>query len=234
MTIGDQWQVSVATHGAEAQPVVVIDAFVPDPHGLREDASFLSFSRIGDHYPGVRALVPEAVLRPIVAALAPIGREVFALSDLSVVDSFYSVVTTPPDALAPIQRLPHFDEVPPTRLALLHYLAEDERTDEEIGGTAFFRQRSTGYESVDAARLPAYRAALAGDLATHGMPDAGYIGADSPLFERVARHTGRFNRAILYRSNTLHCADIPPGMALSADPLDGRLTVNTFLDAVPV
>ncbi|WP_019516415.1 DUF6445 family protein [Sphingomonas sp. Mn802worker] len=229
----DCWQLQVMNHGSENQPVVVIDAFVSDPHGLREDASFLSFSQIGEHYPGIRAVVPEAMLRPIVAALAPVVRDVFGLGDLSVVDSFYSLVTTPPDALAPIQRLPHFDEVSPTRLALLHYLADDgERSDEDIGGTAFFRQRSTGYESVDAARLPAYRAALADDLAAHGIPNAGYIGGDSPMFERVARHTGRFNRAILYRSNTLHCADIPAGMPLSADPFNGRLTVNTFLDAV--
>lgn len=227
MAIGDTWQLSVHAHGDEAQPVVVIDDFAPDPHALREDATFLSFSQIGAHYPGVRALVPEAVLHPFITALAPVVREVFGLGDLSVVDSFYSVVTTPPQDLAPIQRLPHFDEVSPTRLALLHYLSPDERS-----GTAFFRQRSTGYESVDAARLADYRAALADDLARHGLPDGGYIGTDSPMFERVARHQGRFNRAILYRSYTLHCADIPPDMAFSPDPYDGRLTVNTFLDAL--
>ena len=226
MAISDTWQLRVDTHGVEAQPVVVIDDFAPDPHALCEDATFLSFSQIGAHYPGVRALVPEAVLHPFIAALAPVAREVFGLGDLSVVDSFYSVVTTPPQDLAPIQRLPHFDQVSPTRLALLHYLSPDERS-----GTAFFRQRSTGYESVDATRLADYRAALADDLAHHGLPDAGYIGADSAMFERVARHQARFNRAILYRSNTLHCADIPPDMSFSPDPYDGRLTVNTFLDA---
>jgi hypothetical protein len=226
MVIGDTWQLSVHAHGDEAQPVVVIDDFAPDPHALREDATFLSFSQIGAHYPGVRALVPEAVLHPFITALTPVVREVFGFADLSIVDSFYSVVTTPPSDLAPIQRLPHFDEVSPTRLALLHYLSPDERS-----GTAFFRQRSTGYESVDAARLADYRAALADDLARHGLPDAGYIGTDSPVFERVARHQARFNRAILYRSNTLHCADIPPDMSFSPDPYDGRLTVNTFLDA---
>ncbi|WP_447407065.1 DUF6445 family protein, partial [Clostridium perfringens] len=53
---------------------------------------------------------------------------------------------------------------------------------------------------------------------------------DTPIFEQVALHRGRFNRAILYRSNTLHCAYIPPRLALSDDPLSGRLTVNTLLD----
>lgn len=225
MKLEDRWQLRVITHGTEAQPVVVIDAFAPDPDGLREDATFLTFSRIGAHYPGVRAIAPEAMLRPFIAALAPVALDVFGLTDLSVVDSFYSIVTTPPDELAPIQCLPHFDEVSPTRLALLHFLSED-----EASGTAFFRQRSTGYEWVDASRLPAYRAALADDLARRGMPSPGYIGATSSLFEQVARHQGRFNRAILYRSNMLHCADIPAGMSFSADPYNGRLTVNTFLD----
>lgn len=217
-------QITVTRHGREDQPVVVIDAFA-DAEALREDAGFLSFVPIGEHYPGIRAQVSPAMLRPMLATIAPVAAEVFGLTDLDVVDAFYSLVTVPPSALAPIQRLPHFDEVSPSRLALLHFLSPDESS-----GTAFYRQRSTEFESVDAARLPAYRAALQADLARHGLPDAGYITGDTPIFEQVALHRGRFNRAILYRSNTLHCAYIPPGLALSDDPLSGRLTVNTFLD----
>lgn len=126
-------------------------------------------------------------------------------------------MTTPPAALAPIQRLPHFDEVSPARLALLRFLSAD-----ETSGTASYRHRATGFESVDAARLPTYRAALDADLKRHGLP--------APVYEHLARHRGRSNRALLYRSNTLHCAFIPPEMTLSADPAVGRLTVNTFLD----
>ena len=51
------------------------------------------------------------------------------------------------------------------------------------------------------------------------------------MYEQLALHRGRFNRALLYRSHALHCAFIPPELALSADPARGRLTVNTFLDA---
>ena len=218
------WAISIERHGAEAQPVVVIDAFA-DAERWRDDAAFLSYAPIGAHYPGIRAPVAPAMLRDVLARLGPVAAEVFGLSELEVVDAFYSIVTTPPSALTPIQRLPHFDEVSPTRLALLHYLSPDESS-----GTAFYRHRTTGFESIDAARLPDYRVALDVDLKLHGIPDAGYIAGDTPVFERLAMHQGRFNRAILYRSNTLHCAHLPDGLSLSPDPDRGRLTVNTFLD----
>ena len=219
------WTLTVHRHGTEQQPVVVIDGFAPAPDRFLDDAEFLSFRPIGEHYPGVRAPVAAPMLRPLLAALAPVAQEVFGLSGLEVVDAFYSLVTTPPAQLAPIQRLPHFDEVSPSRLALLHFLARDESS-----GTAFYRHRTTGFESVDAGRLPAYRAALDADLKRHGLPEPAYIGGDTPVYQQLALHHGRLNRALLYRSNTLHCAFIPPGLPLSADPATGRLTVNTFLD----
>lgn len=55
-----------------------------------------------------------------------------------------------PQSLAPIQRLPHVDGLEPDRLAILVYLSGA-----ETGGTAFYRQRATGYETVDAARFDA-------------------------------------------------------------------------------
>ena len=219
------WQVSIERHGDEAQPVVIIDRFA-DAERFRDDAAFLAFAPIGPHYPGIRAVVAPAMLRDLLARLEPLAAEVFGSAGLAVVDAFYSIVTTPPSALAPIQRLPHFDVVSPTRLALLHYLSPDEGS-----GTAFYRHRSTGFESIDAARLPSYRAALEADLRRHGIPDPRYIAGDTPVFERVALHRGRFNRAILYRSNTLHCAHLPEGMTFDSGPDTGRLTVNTFLNA---
>lgn len=216
----------IARHGDEGEPVAIFDAFARDPYALVEDATFLAFTAMGKHYPGVRAIVPPAIVAPMLAAIAPTVRSTFGSGgNLSVVDAFYSLVTTPPAALAPIQRLPHFDEVSPTRLALLLYLAQDERS-----GTAFFRQRATGYERVDAGRLPAYRAALDRGIREHGLPAPSYIAGDTPMFEEIARHAGLFNRAILYRSHLLHCAAIPPDMTFSADPAIGRLTLNLFLD----
>lgn len=219
-----EWAVSVHRHGEEQEPVVVIDGFADAPERLVADAGFLSFRPIGEHYPGVRAVVSPVMLRPLLMRLEPVIAEVFGLAATSVLDAWYSLVTTAPADLAAIQRLPHFDGVEPGRLALLHYLSRDER-----GGTAFYRHRTTGFETVSASRLDAYRAALAADLAREGMPGPAYIGGDTPIFEQVAAHEGRFNRAILYRGNTLHCALLPDDMTLTDDPETGRLTVNTFL-----
>lgn len=220
------WAMRVEHIGAERQPVVVIDNFAPDPRRFTDDTTFLSFRPIGEHYPGIRATVAPVMLRDLLAALAPVVTEIFDIPAVAVIDAFYSLVTTPSAALAPIQRLPHFDGVEEGRLALLHYLSADIRS-----GTAFYRHRATGFESVDAARLGAYRAALDADLRRTGLPDPGYIAGDTELFDQVARFAGHFNRAVLYRSNTLHCADIPDDMTLSSDPAIGRLTVNTFLGA---
>lgn len=224
--MSSDWSVDIVRHGRENEPVVVIDRFARDPEAFIDDAAFLGFRPIGEHYPGVRAEVPATLLDPLLAALAPIVAEVFAIDATQVVDSFYSIVTTPPCSLTPIQRLPHFDGVEQDRLALLHFLARDERS-----GTAFYRHRGTGFETVDAGRLAIYRSALDAEISRDGLPESGYIAGDTFLFEQVARHAGRFNRAILYRSNTLHCADIPADMNMSRDPATGRLTVNTFLKA---
>ncbi len=140
------------------------------------------------------------------------------------VDCFYSIVTTPPAELAPIQRLPHVDGLEPDRLAILIYLSG-----EAHGGTAFFRQRATGFETVDAARFPAFEAALHKGVSANGLPPAAYIAGDTALYEQVAMIEARPNRAIIYRSHLLHCARIPAEVPLSPDPRKGRLTVNAFL-----
>ena len=214
--------------GEEAEPVVIIDGFAPDPAMFAEDAAFLGFRRIGEHYPGIRAEVPAAMIQPLLERLGTVIAQVFASDESTVIDAFYSLVTTPPSALAPIQRLPHVDGVEPGRLALLHYLSA-----EPSGGTAFYRHRSTGFETIDAGRLESYNRALAADIAREGLPDAAYIGADTALFEQTLAVAARYNRAILYRSHVLHCAVIAEGAALTTDPATGRFTVNTFLATTP-
>jgi hypothetical protein len=223
-------RISIVRHGQEQEPILVIDNFVADPDRLIEDASMLRYRAIGIHYPGVRAEVPARLARSFVAGLEDQIADLFGVEpDASALESTYSIATTCPADLAPIQRLPHFDGVEPERLALLHFLARGEE-----GGTAFYRHRATGFETVSADRLDTYRTALDRDIALHGIPDASYIKGDTAMFEQVGHYAAYFNRAILYRGNTLHCADIPEGMALSADPAQGRLTVNTFLFCKPL
>jgi hypothetical protein len=210
--------------GREQQPIVVIDDFVPDPDRLRKIARAREYRPMGRHYPGLRAEVEAADVAGFLAPLERVIEHVFGYPQTQVISAGYSIVTTPPAALTPIQRLPHFDGLEPERLALLHYLNGAEQ-----GGTAFFRHRSTGFETISADRHVAYDAALHRDVAQHGMPPPAYIAGDTPLFERIARFEARPNRALLYRGHLLHCADLPLDLDLTPDPRRARLTVNTFL-----
>ena len=210
--------------GAEAEPVVVIDDFAAEPQSLTDRAAADSFSPRGVHYPGIRAPVQPAYLAERLDVLEPVLRGVFGLGrGAELAESAFSLVTTPPGELTPIQRLPHFDTTDGKRLALLHYLCGPEK-----GGTAFYRHRTTGYETVSHERLDTYDAALRTDVAKHGVPH-GYTRASGPIFEQTANVEARFNRMVIYRSRTLHSGQIPDDFTFSTDPRQGRLTVNIFL-----
>ena len=216
-----------STFGSEEQPLLTVDGALSDLALVREVAARHRYTTIGPFYPGLRAPVSEGIAMPLVAPLLPTLRDTFGLaSEPRYFECYLSLVTIPPDRLAPIQRVPHFDGVEPDRLAVLLYLSDD-----ADGGTAFYRQRATGFESVDAGRFDAYRAALDTETARHGVPEASYIGDASPLFERTHRVEGRANRLVVYRGNTLHCAALSPDFTPSADPREGRLTLNLFLIA---
>jgi hypothetical protein len=215
----------VETIGHERQPLVVIDDCLMNPEGWRAIAADERYAPIGPYYPGVRAHVARGAAAALRAALVPVVKDAFALDPVPpLVDCFYSIVTTPPATLAPIQRLPHIDGLESNRLAILIYLSGESQ-----GGTAFFRQRSTGYETIDSERFPAFEAALQQGVSEKGLPPAAYIAGDTPLYEKIAQVEARPNRAIIYRSHLLHCAQIPPDAPLSPDPRQGRLTINAFL-----
>lgn len=217
-------KISVEPIGREGQPVVVIDAFVPDPARLRAAAEALAYQPLGKHYPGLRAEVAPADVEAYMAPIVGLIGEVFGARSLDLVSAGYSIVTTRPADLAPIQRLPHFDGLEPERIALLHYLGGAGQ-----GGTAFYRHRATGFETISADRHAAYDAALRQDVARFGMPGPAYVRGDTPIFERIARFEARPNRALIYRGHLLHCADLPPDLDFTPDPKTARLTVNTFL-----
>jgi len=215
--------------GHERQPVIVIDDFVPDPAALRARAEALTYQPMGPYYPGLRAEVAAADVAAYLLPLLDVVAQVFALAGPpGLISAGYSIVTTPPAALGPIQRIPHIDGLEAERIALLHFLCREDQ-----GGTAFYRHRSTGFETIDAARHPAYDAALRQDVARYGLPPPGYIAGDTPLFECIARFAAVPNRALVYRSHALHCANLPADLDLTPDPRRARLTVNTFLMGPP-
>ena len=218
--------ISVTKPGAERQPIVVIDALAPDPEALRQMAARSRFVPAGSLYPGVRAPVPASYFAGFGPLLGQIIREQFDYHGAARFTAVYfALVTVAPDDLALPQRIPHIDGLTPHQLAMVHYLSP-----QDFGGTAFFRHRATGFETVDAARHPAYMSALRTEFARDGEPSARYIDGDTAQFQEIARIEPSFNRAILYRSSQLHCAVLPNDRALPADVLGGRLTVTAFID----
>jgi len=211
--------------GRERQPLVVIDGFAPDPDALRAAAIATAFEPAIHLYPGIRAPLPANYLPDQLPVIAEILAEVFGQPGAAVIDASFSIVTTPPGKLSIGQRLPHCDAFARGRIALVHYLSEGG------GGTAFYRHRSTGFETVDEARAPIYSGQLDAELRHAAAPPQGYIDGDTPLFERTMRAEARYNRALIYRSFVLHSGAIAPDAALSPDPASGRLTVTGFLSA---
>jgi hypothetical protein len=208
------------TVGREGETVVVIDGFAEDYLALREAAAAAQFGPARHLYPGLRAPLPPGYLdlqgplirQAVAAHLQPCAR-------IETIDASFSLVTTPPADLHPRQRVPHADAFARERIALVHFLSDDP------AGTAFYRHRLSGFETINDTRAPSFFAALEAQLS---MPPDGYIAGDSELFEQLLVVPAKRNRAIVYRSWLLHSGAIPEDANLSPDPLSGRLTVTGF------
>ncbi|KQM88789.1 hypothetical protein ASE67_03470 [Sphingomonas sp. Leaf23] len=210
--------------GTERQPIAIVDHFHPDPDGLRAFAAAARFEPARRQYPGMRAALPDDYFDAVRPAMLQVLVHVFGhRGGIALLDASFSVVTTPPERLSIEQRLPHFDAVDPNRIALVHYLGAD-----DSGGTAFYRHRATGFETIDVQRAPAYLDTLNAEVRTAPPPPA-YIVGSTAQFEQVSAVDGRCNRAVIYRSALLHSGAIPADAVLSDDPARGRLTVTAFL-----
>jgi hypothetical protein len=225
LSLSPSQRIAIEKIGAEKNAVAVIDGALAAPEAAIDLAASLSFAPIGPYYPGVRASLGGNTAAEFALALAPVITEALGIEAARWQgDAFFSIVTTTPARLAPIQRLPHFDGLEETRVAALLFLARA-----DFGGTSFYRHRATGFEAVTAERYPRYGEALKADVARHGLPPAVYIGDGAPVFEEIATFEPVFNRLLLYRGNVLHCSRMRNAHALNADPRLGRLTVNLFL-----
>ena len=211
--------------GEEREPVVVIDDFSSDPQRLRDLARRANYKPGGNHYPGHRAPAPADYLGERMPTLRSALSEVFgAVQGADLASCSFSLVTTPPDQLTPIQRLPHFDGTDPGILAVLHYLCEPNE-----GGTSFYRHRTTGFETISADRLNAYDAALQAEIKASGLPPAAYFSGATYQYEQIGRVEAAFNRLVIYRGWRLHSGEIPKASEIGKPGAEPRLTVNTFL-----
>lgn len=206
----------LARLGREQVPLWIVDEAHPDPAALVAAAGAASFAAsAGDLYPGLRAPAPAAWATWLAETLPQWP----GLERAKLLRADFAVTTRDPASLAPVQRIPHFDDPADDMLALVHYLCAPPH-----GGTSFHRHRATGFERITAARAPAWRQALAADAARHGLPPAAYHTGDTATFERIGAAALRHNRVILYPANCLHSGDVA-GSWPSAD----RLTITALL-----
>jgi hypothetical protein len=209
--------------GAERAPVIVIDHFSVEPEVLIRLAVDAPYIDAGSTYPGVRAPAPSAYVWSLLAATAGAIERVFGAQPASELESCaFSLVTKAPDALRPLQRIPHFDGYETDRIAFLHFLCAPHQ-----GGTSFYRHRATGLAMITPATAESYRRAVAAELAA-APPPAAYARGDGPHFECLHRVPAAFNRLLIYPGRLLHSGDIGPDTVLTEDGRRGRLTINGF------
>lgn len=215
--------------GAEKAPLLIFDNIVENPQGLVEAAARSRFAPLGHFFPGVRAPAPLVYQQFLQTHCMPLleGHFFSDAPQFKFLMCHYSLVTTHPSQLSMIQRIPHFDSTESNGLASVHYLFK-----EDFGGTAFYRHRKTGFESVDESRKEQYLRSLEGENGGPNMPGPEYINGDTALYEQIMNVDAFFNRLIIYRRNSLHSGSIEKDFSPGPDLLSGRLSINTFIDVV--
>lgn len=213
--------------GREQAPLLVIDNLIANPDLLVQLGAGLKYGPTIRYYPGIRAEAPLEYQQFLASALAPVLTEFFRLPNRPLRYSMchYSLITAPAKDLAAIQRIPHIDSTESLGLAAVHYLFKKNH-----GGTAFYRHRKTGFEYIDESRKLAYFQSLEAENDGPNMPKAEYINGDTPLFEQISKQDGVFNRALIYRRNSLHSGCIGADFVPDPNPLTGRLSINSFID----
>ncbi len=215
------------TIGAERAPLLLIDNLVADADQLVELAARKMYGDDGTHFPGIRAKAPLSYQRFVLDRLGALFGEVFGLQagKLAFTTCHFSLVTTPQEKISPLQCIPHIDSAFGRELAFIHYLFK-----RDLGGTAFYRHRHTGFEVITEEREAEYYRCVAAEMNGPNRPPRRYIDASTALFEQVRSEAGVFNRMLVYRRNSLHCGVFVLPQAIDPNPRTGRLSLNGFLE----
>lgn len=221
-------QPEVRIVGASQTPVIVVDNVCEHLDVLRRTAQeYAQFSPASGGYPGVRASLPAPYSRQLVTVLEPLIKSVYGLPASMkgrCCHQLFSLVTTAPENLTVLQRLPHFDTVLPDYFAIMHYLGEG-----DFGGTGFFCHRSTAIERVTEENKACFIDRVRHEV-SQSLPSARYVAGSDDKFTMVDSVEYKTNRLLVYPGNFLHSGLIDAARDISACPLTGRLTANIFID----
>ena len=203
---------------------------LPDADELVDLAASKVFGDVASYYPGIRAKVPLTL--PAVhprAAARRCSREFFGLQPaaLRFTACHFSLVTTPPEKLTYLQRIPHIDSLLGNELAFIHYLFKA-RLSAARPSTVTARPasnsstRSAGPNTCAIVEEEKARARQA--------RQPGYINGDTRALRAGGRQHGVFNRMLVYRRNSLHsAASVAETSSPDPNPRPGRLSINGFL-----
>ena len=219
--------------GDEKTPVVIIDEPIQSTDSLTQYAlQRAEFESSGDSsYPGIRADLPSTYADALGPQLIGLISHVFGIPPSArphLVHQLFSLVTFQPEALQPLQRLPHTDNRSAYYFASVHYLNPGDH-----GGTGFFRHRPTGFERITDDRYESFKQAEQSHIESHGPPPEKYIDRSDDHYELFAEVEYKPNRMAIYPGNILHSGLIKPDRDIDADPATGRLTANLFFYFTP-
>jgi hypothetical protein len=230
LTLNPERTLQIKCVGNEKTPVIIIDDLLLAPKVFEAHASAESgFDDVqGAFYPGKRKALPRLyiidILRSIYQKIVQVYNIPTALQ-LKPQAGYYSLVTQQPSTLTTLQRIPHFDAVQPYYFALLHYINPSQH-----GGTGFFRDNTTQYERITPARETAYLHSAKHYIEHIAQPKMRYITESTEQFTLYDQVDYCPNRLVIYPGNLLHSGLIIPDRDISADPTEGRLTANIFIE----
>jgi hypothetical protein len=212
---------------AAGQQCLVFDDVLLDPDALVAEAVAQSFTPLGHYpYPGPIALAPEWLALRATEHFTEQARTRLGGRRVQSGSVRFSLVSTPPAGLAPLQWQCHRDRlaVEPAKVlfaASVLYLFRDPG----LGGTSFYRPRLTTQETE---RMVADSSTLgAAQFSARYGVEPGYMRGSNRNFERIASVPAAWNRLVCYDGSLFHSADVDP-TRLSDDPRTGRLTLNGF------
>jgi len=213
---------------AGGQVCVVVDEALANPEGVRAWAGRQPYlPPAGYPYPGHVCDVPPEMSARVADFFSQHVRAHLGARRAQSLSVRLSVIDTPPEQLAPVQWMCHRDRLnePGSDLlfaaAVLYLFA-----DPALGGTSFYVPRqSIAYIDkmvTDSQLLSAH------DYGQRYGLSPCYMAGSNAYFERCAQVPAAWNRAIFYDGALFHSADVDPAQ-LMADPLQGRLTLNSFI-----
>lgn len=213
----------------EGQSCFVIDDALTEPHRLVQFAvdQRIDFRMVDyNAYPGLLLPTPGEITDKLNAFFVEHIRELFDARRVLHMHSRLAMVTLPPEALRPYQRICHSDDLRVSREQSLQASVLYLFTDSSLGGTSFYRSKlppaETGQLFADAAAMSVSQFRQRYDI------HAGYLCGSNRYFDRIGGVDAQWNRLIFYDGGLLHSGDIAAPEKLSADPGTGRLTLNGF------